>query len=71
MERLVAKPIEVPTAEFLTYCLFHRKRLGTPDYQAIGRKLHVALAAIEACLDFDNHSLPRAQTHFGAEKATP
>jgi len=60
MQRLVEQGVEMPTAEFLTYYLFHRKRLGTPgyrDYATIGHKLDVALAALDECLDFNGRSV--------------
>jgi hypothetical protein len=60
IERLTAAPVDVPTAEFLTYYLFHRKKIGTPgyrDYDSIGRKLDVALATLDECIEFDGHSI--------------
>ncbi len=33
IERLTTAPIDVPTAEFLTYYLFHRKKIGTPSHR--------------------------------------
>jgi hypothetical protein len=52
--------VVVPVAEFLTYYLFHRKRLGTPgyrDYHSIGKKLHVALASLDECVEFNGKSM--------------
>jgi hypothetical protein len=60
MEEIVAEPIRIPMAEFLTYYLFYRKRLGIPsysDYGTIGRKTESALAAIDECLDFNGKSV--------------
>lgn len=60
MEELVKRPLHIPTAEFLTYYLFHRKRLGTAgyrDYVTIGRKIDRALSAIDECLDFNGKSV--------------
>lgn len=64
IEQLVSKDIDVPTAEFLTYYLFHRKRLGVPrygDYDAIGNNIHQALAILDGCIDFTGHSICTAQ----------
>jgi hypothetical protein len=64
MEQIVLQPLQLPTAEFLAYYLFHRKRLGIPgyrDYQAIGYKLNVALAAIDECLDLNGVSISTPQ----------
>jgi hypothetical protein len=68
MQELVSNPVEVPTAEFLSYYLYHRKRLGTPayqDHQSIGRRLHVAIAHLEDCIDSNGHSI---RTAAGAER---
>jgi hypothetical protein len=49
-----SSPIEIPTAEFLAYYLFHRKRLGSPryrDYRSIGRNLHQAITDLDGCVD--------------------
>ncbi len=57
---IVEHGIEIPTSEFLAYYLFHRKRLGTPDYRdynAIGRKLNVALASLDGCIEFNGRSI--------------
>src|SRR4051812_40198970 len=65
IERLTAAPIEVPTAEFLTYFLFHRKRPGTSgygDYAAIARKLDVALAILDESIEFSDHSIHTSAT---------
>jgi len=60
IKQIVAQPVEVPMAEFLTYYLFHRKRLGTTyfgSYNAIGEKLQIALASLDGCIDFNGHSI--------------
>lgn len=60
IEQITAKPLDVPTPEFLTYYLYHRKRLGTPgyrDYQSIGQKLQVALASLDGCVISNGHSI--------------
>ena len=64
MEQLILRPLLLPTAEFLAYYLFHRKRLGIPgyrDYKTIGNKLNVALAAIDECLDLNGSSISTPQ----------
>lgn len=61
---IVGQGIEIPTAEFLSYFLFHRKRLGTPeyrDYNAIGRKLNIAITSLGDCIEFNGHSFNTAQ----------
>ncbi len=60
VQQLVEKPLEVSTAEFLSYYLFHRKRLGTPAYQnyrSIGYRLDVATSHLDGCIDFNGHSI--------------
>ena len=60
---IVDQDIEIPTAEFLSYFLFHRKRLGTPeyrDYNAIGRKLNIAMTSLDGCIEFNGHSFNTA-----------
>lgn len=60
MEELVAKPLVIPIAEFLTYYLFHRIKLGTEgyrNYKTIGKKIHIALAHLDECVDFTTHSI--------------
>ena len=63
LAKVVAEPIDVPTGEFLSYYLFHRKRLGTPgyrDYQSIGRQLGTAISHLDGCIDFNGHSIRTA-----------
>lgn len=60
MQRLVADPIEVPKAEFLTYYLFHRIKLGTADYQdyqSVAKRLYLWLGAIGECIDYQGNSV--------------
>ncbi len=60
MEQIVMQPLHLPIAEFLTYYLFHRKRIGIPsyrDYATIGRKIDVALSALDECLEFNGLSV--------------
>ena len=68
IERLTATAIEVPTAEFLTYFLFHRKRIGSPgyrDYSSIARKIDVALAILDETIEFSDHSIHTPATADG------
>lgn len=67
MEELVTKPLEIPKAEFLTYYLFHRIKLGTEDYRnysSVAKKVHRWLGAIGECIDYENGSVrtPRGAT---------
>jgi hypothetical protein len=60
MLQIVANPVSVPMAEFLTYYLFHRKRIGTSgyrSYQTIGLKLKTALSALDGCITFNGQSI--------------
>jgi hypothetical protein len=60
MQALVAKPLEIPKAEFLTYYLFHRIKLGTEgyrDYDSVAQKVHLWLGAIGECVDYENGSV--------------
>lgn len=68
MEELVKKPLEVPKAEFLTYYLFHRIKLGTPgyqDYDTVSRRLRRWLGAIGECIDYEGNTI---RTPEGAER---
>lgn len=60
MQQLVSNPVSLPTAEFLTYLLFHRKGPGRPGYKtykAIGRKLRTALSILDECITFNGQSI--------------
>jgi hypothetical protein len=60
IEGLTKQAIDIPTAEFLAYYLFHRKRVGTPgyrDYRSIEQRLDNALASLDGCIEFDGHSI--------------
>lgn len=64
LEKVTSEPIQISTAEFLSYYLFHRQRLGTPgyrDYSTVGRKLNVSLTALADCVEFTEHSLITAE----------
>lgn len=54
LQQLVAEGVDVPTSEFLSYYLFHRKRVGTPgyrDYESIGGRLSVAISSLDGCVE--------------------
>ncbi len=60
MENLVKSGLEIPTEEFLTYYLFHKKRPGKEgwrNYREVGRKIGHALAELSEWVDFNGHSL--------------
>lgn len=64
LAKLTAEPINISTAEFLSYYLFHRQRLGTPgyrEYSTVGRKLGIALTALADCVEFTEHSIRTAE----------
>jgi hypothetical protein len=68
IDALVSRPVDVPTAEFLTYYLFHKKRLGSPlysNYRSIGTRIASALAALDGCIAFNGHSVGRAEGSGG------
>lgn len=67
MQALVAKPLEIPKAEFLTYYLFHHIKLGKEgyrDYNSVAQKVHLWLGAIGECIDYEDGSVrtPRGAT---------
>jgi hypothetical protein len=60
MQEIVENSVSVPKAEFLTYYLFHRIKLGTAgykDYRSIASKIHIWLASIEESIDFSDDSV--------------
>lgn len=64
MQELVERPIDVPTSEFLSYFLFHRRRPGMPGYRslnAIGHKLNVAMSILDGGIEFNGHSICTAE----------
>jgi hypothetical protein len=64
LKKIISEPVQISTAEFLSYYLFHRQRLGTPgyrDYSTVGRKLNIALAALSDCVEFTAHSIRTAK----------
>lgn len=67
MQALVAKPLEIHKAEFLTYYLFHRIKLGTEgyrDYDSVAKKVHLWLGALGECIDYEDGTVrtPRGAT---------
>lgn len=72
IEALVADGIEIPTGEFLTYYLFHRKRpgkAGWQDYDQISIKIGRALAYLGEWVDFNGVSIscPADVNHPGRD----
>ena len=64
MEQLVSQGVDISTADFLTYYLFHKKRLGIlryGDYFSIGREINQALVALDGSIDFTGHSICTAE----------
>jgi hypothetical protein len=60
IQALVESPINVPTSEFLSYFLFHRKRPGMKGYHdlhSIRHKLGVALSILDGGVEFNGHSI--------------
>jgi len=60
IKKIVSKEIDIPIAEFLTYYLFHRKYLHTPQYQdyyAIEKNIYQALAHLDGCITFSGPSI--------------
>jgi hypothetical protein len=60
MQRIVDDGLDIPTAEFLSYYLFHRKRLGSGDYKSyeeIGRRINQSLSSLDCCVDFTGRSI--------------
>lgn len=71
MQGIVEKSVSVPKAEFLTYYLFHRIKLGTAgykDYRSIASKIHIWLASIAESIDFSGDSV---RTPADAERQLP
>jgi hypothetical protein len=58
--QLVRSGIEIPTEEFLTYYLFHRKRPGKKgyrDYHDLASKIGRAVSALEDWVDYNQISI--------------
>lgn len=52
--------VDIPTSEFLTYYLFHRKKFGTSDYSdytSINRKIDKSLSEIDDSIVFNGRSI--------------
>ena len=63
MQELVKSPIRIPTAEFLTYFLFHRKTTGSLGYQSfddIGKKVQKAYIILYDLISFNGKSICRS-----------
>lgn len=60
IQALVANGINIPTEEFLTYYLFHRRRPGKPgwqDYNQIARRIGIAIDYLYEWIDFNGSSI--------------
>lgn len=60
VDQLVCDGVEIPTQEFLTYYLFHKKRPGKPgwrNYQELGRKIDRALSELDDWVVFTGESI--------------
>lgn len=63
IQQVVDEGIEIPSEEFLTYYLFHRKRPGKPgyrNYEELGRKIDKSLSDLEDFIDFHDNSIATA-----------
>ncbi len=72
MERLVKSGLEIPTEEFLTYYLFHKKRPGKEgwrNYAEVGRKIGHALAELSEWVDFNGESVSTPADLAGQDRA--
>jgi|ERR1044071_312787 hypothetical protein len=57
---VVKHGLKIPTPEFLTYFLFHRKRPGVPGYrryQDIQQKIGIALSMLDEFVNFNGQSI--------------
>lgn len=72
MESLVKSGLEIPTEEFLTYYLFHKKRPGKEGwrkYTDVGRKIGHALAELSEWVDFNGKSVSTPLDLAGQDQA--
>ena len=72
MESLVKSGLEIPTEEFLTYYLFHKKRPGKEGwrkYGDVGRKIGHALAELSEWVDFNGKSVSTPSDLAGQDRA--
>lgn len=72
MKRLVSSPLIIPTSEFLTYFLFHRKGRGFSGYGDLAQiraRLYAATHTIDTCLRFNGESivLPSQQSKLPSD----
>jgi len=68
IEKVVQQGVVVPTAEFLTYYLFHKKRPGKPGYRSypeLSSKIERSIRDLDEWVDFTN------ETIVSAPDATP
>lgn len=72
MIELVENGVVIPTQEFLTYYLFHKKRPGKSGYQSydsLGRKIGRAIAELDDWIHFNEVSLSVPQDVAPQDKA--
>jgi hypothetical protein len=72
MENLVKTGLEIPTEEFLTNYLFHKKRPGKEgwrNYNEVGRKVGYALAELSEWVDFNGESVSTPSDLAGQDRA--
>jgi hypothetical protein len=72
IDGLAKSGLEIPTEEFLTYYLFHKKRpgkVGWRNHKEIGRKIGNALAELDEWIDFDGESISTPANVVGQDKA--
>lgn len=65
IHQIVSNPVEVPSAEFLTYFLFNRKRSNPTiyrNYREIQRYLGDSLSEMRGFVDFNTHSIRLSPT---------
>ncbi len=63
IHEIVSNGIEIPSEEFLTYYLFHRKRPGMPgyrNYEELGIKIGKSLSDLEDFIVFNGNSIATA-----------
>ena len=72
MEKLVKSGFQIPTEEFLTYYLFHKKRPGKEGwktYADVGHKIGRALAELSEWVDFNGESVSTPVDLAGQDRA--
>lgn len=60
IQEVVKNGVEIPSEEFLTYYLFHKKRPGMRgyrNYEELGRKIGKSLNELDAFIEFNGNSI--------------